>query len=160
MRYFLTVTALSLMASGVAWAGEEELYGTYSLVSTTFKLLETGQVETIPNEKGFITYTKEGRMFVVLVRGDRPKADSMAKMTDQQRADLFRSMTAYSGTYKFDGKTVEHNIEVSWNELWTGTKQVRRVRKEGHRVILTTLGTPRPSDGKLSETTLIWEKLD
>jgi len=160
MHYFLAATALSLIASGTAFAGDEELYGTYSLVSTTFKLLETGQIETIPNEKGFITYTKEGRMLVVIIRGDRPKPESMTKMTDQQRADLFRSMTAYSGTYKFDGKTVEHNVDISWNELWTGTKQVRHVRKEGNRVILTTVPQPRPIDGKISETTLIWEKLN
>jgi hypothetical protein len=159
MRYLLTALVLGLTTGGAAFAGEEELFGTYSLVSTAFRLLDTGQVETIPNEKGFITYTKEGRMLVVIVRGQRPKPESMAKMTDQQRADLFRSVTAYSGTYKFDGKTVEHNVDISWNELWTGTKQVRHVRKEGDRIILTTVPAPRPADGKMSETTLIWEKL-
>jgi len=158
MRYLLAAIVLSPTMIGTAFAGEDELYGTYSLVSTTFKLLETGQVETIPNERGFITYTKEGRMFVVLVRGDRPKADSIAKMTDQQRADLFRSMTAYTGTYRFDGQTLEHDVDISWNELWTGTRQIRHVQRDGNRIILTAKN-PRPSDGKMSETTLIWEKL-
>jgi hypothetical protein len=158
MRCLLAATALSLIATGTAFAGEDEIYGTYSLVSTTFKLVETGQVETIPNEKGFITYTKEGRMFVVIIRGQRPKADSMAKMTDQQRADLFRSMTAYTGTYKFDGKDVVHNIDLSWNELWTGTNQIRHVQRDGNRITLTTDPHPRPIDGKVSVTTLIWEK--
>ena len=158
MKCFLAATALTLVASGTAIAGEDEIYGTYSLISTSFKLVESGQVETIPNEKGFITYTKEGRMFVVIVRGQRPKAESMAKMTDQQRADLFRSLTAYSGTHKFDGKTVVHNIDISWNELWTGTNQIRHVQRDGNRIILTTDPQPRPADGKVSVNTLIWEK--
>ena len=68
-------------------------------------------------------------MMVIIVRGDRQKAESIEKMTDQQRAELHRLMTAYGGTYKFDGKTMEHHIDISWNELWTGTTQFRDERK-------------------------------
>ncbi|HET9814513.1 MAG TPA: lipocalin-like domain-containing protein, partial [Xanthobacteraceae bacterium] len=106
------------------------------------------------------TYTREGRMFVVIVRGERPKPESVAKMSDQQRADLFRSMTAYTGKFKFDEKVIEHDIDISWNEVWTGTKQIRYARREGNRIILTTPQQPRPIDGKVSETTLVWEKVN
>ena len=54
-------------------------------------------------------------MLVLIVRGNRPKPESLAKMTDQQRADLFRSMTSYGGTYKFDGKSIEHHIDISYS---------------------------------------------
>jgi len=87
-----------------AAAADQKLDGTYRLVSSSRTLTDTGQVETFSNEQGYITYGKDGRMLVLIVRGDRPKPESLAKMTDQQRADLFRSMTAYGGTYKFDGK--------------------------------------------------------
>src|SRR4051812_26035423 len=159
MRCALLTLALILQSIAAASAAEDELYGTYALVRTTFKLVDTGQEETIPNEKGFITYTREGRMFVVIVRGERAKPESLTKMSDQQRADLFRSMTAYTGKFKFDGKVVEHDIDISWNEVWTGTKQIRYARREGDRIILTTPKQPRPIDGKMSETTLIWEKV-
>jgi hypothetical protein len=140
-------------------AQEAELYGTYALIKTTQKLVDTGQEEEFRGEKGFITYTKEGRMFVLIVRGDRPKPESLDKMTDQQRADLFRSLTAYTGTYKFDGKTILHNIDISWNEVWTGTSQVRHFSRDGDKIILTTNPIPRPTDGKRAVTTLAWQRV-
>ena len=151
------IVALSFTASTAQV--EDEFYGTYTLISSTRKILDTGQVETFTRERGFITYGKDGRMLVLIVRDDRPKAESLAKMTDQQRADLYRSMTAYGGTYKFDGKTMEHHIDISWNEVWTGTTQVRDVKKEGSRLIYTTRPAPFARDGKMSVVTLVWEKV-
>jgi len=82
------------------------------------------------------------------------------KTSVAQSADLFRTMTAYTGKFKFDGKVVEHDVDISWNEVWTGTKQIRYAKKEGNRIILTTPKMPRPIDGKMSETILIWEKVN
>jgi len=151
------IVALSFTASTAQV--EDEFYGTYTLISSTRKILDTGQVETFTRERGFITYGKDGRMLVLIVRDDRPKAESLAKMTDQQRADLYRSMTAYGGTYKFDGKTMEHHIDISWNEVWTGTTQFRDVKKDGKRLIYTTRPAPNSRDGRMGITTLVWEKV-
>ena len=71
-------------------------------------------------------------------------------MTDQDRIGLFRTTTAYSGTYKFDGKTVEHSIDISWNEYWAGTKQVRTVERDSDRITLTTSPFPFHTDGRIS----------
>jgi hypothetical protein len=150
-----SAAALSCSAN----AAEDEIYGTYTLTSSSRKLLDTGQVEAFGREQGFITYGKDGRMLVLIVRGNRPKPESLAKMTDQQRADLFRSMTAYGGTYKFDGKSIEHHIDISWNEVWTGTTQIRDVKKDGDRLIYTTRPAPFAGDGKMSVVTLVWEKV-
>jgi hypothetical protein len=46
-------------------------------------------------------------------------------------------MTAYGGTYKFDGKTVEHDIDIAWNEAWVGTKQMRTVTRDGGLTLTT-----------------------
>jgi hypothetical protein len=151
---------LALILSFPAHAAEDELYGTYTLVSSSRKLLETGQVEAFQHEKGFITYGRDGRMLVLIVRGERPKPESLEKMTDQQRADLFRSMTAYGGTYTFDGKTMEHHIDISWNEVFTGTNQIRDVVREGNRLIYATRPAPYAGDGKMSIITLVWQKLN
>jgi len=145
--------------SSAVGAAEDEIYGSYKLISSSRKLLDSGQVETFPKEQGYITYGRDGRMQVLIVRGNRPKAESVEKLTDQQRTELFRSLTAYGGTYKFDGKSVEHHIDISWNEVWTGTTQIRDVKKEGDRVILTTRPAPFAADGKMSVVTLEWEKL-
>jgi hypothetical protein len=158
-KLMLAATIATLPLSTVA--ADEELAGTYRLISSTRKILDTGEVVDTwgKNPKGFIIYGKDGRMLVLIVRSDRPKLDSLEKMTDQQRADLFRSMSAYGGTYKFDGKRVEHNIDISWNEVWTGTTVVREITKDGDRLMYRSPAAPFSRDGKMSVVTLVWEKV-
>src|SRR5438309_11916798 len=110
-------------------AAQEVLDGTWKLVSSKRTNTATGvTTDTLgPNPRGYIMYGKDGRMMVLMTRSDRPKADSIDKITDEQRTSLFSSMLAYSGTYRFDGKTIEHQIDLSWNEVWSGTAQVRDI---------------------------------
>ena len=136
-----------------------QLEGTYRLISTTARILETGQEEKYGDETGYITYGEDGRMFVLLVRGKRPKPESLEKMTDRERVELFRTVTAYSGRYTFDGTTVEHHIDISWNEVFTGTTLRREVRRNGDKIVLTTPASPRGKDGKMSVRTLVFEKV-
>jgi hypothetical protein len=95
----------------------------------------------------------------IIVRQPRPRPEGAEKITDQQRIELYRTITAYAGTYKFDGTTIEHNIEISMNEVWSGTKQVRSVKRDGDRLIYSTPPFPFHTDGKMSVNTLVWEKV-
>src|SRR5262245_54029830 len=140
-------------------AAHAQLQGTYRLISTTAKILETGEEERYTDETGYITYGNDGRMFVLLVRGKRPKPESLEKMTDPERVELFRTVTAYSGRYTFDGKTVEHHVDISWNEVFTGTTLRREVKRDGDKIILTTPASPRGKDGKMSVRTLVFERV-
>ncbi|MGZ5829630.1 MAG: lipocalin-like domain-containing protein [Xanthobacteraceae bacterium] len=97
-------------------------------------------------------------MFVIIVRQPRPRPENSDTITDQQRIELYRTMSAYGGTYKFDGKTVEHSIDIAWNEVWTGT-QARNVTIEGDRLTLTTPPYQSQVDGKTSVNILVWEKV-
>jgi hypothetical protein len=60
------------VVTSVAFAGDEEIWGTYKLISATYKLLDTGDVVNSYGEhpKGYITYGKEGRMLVLITNGD------------------------------------------------------------------------------------------
>jgi len=71
------------------------------LVSFKRETLASGEITDIFGKapKGYITYGQDGRMMVLFVKDERPKPDDLAKLTDQQRADLFKTMYAYSGTY-------------------------------------------------------------
>ena len=140
---------------------EEDIVGTYRLVSDTRKVLDTGDVFYTygKHPAGYIMYGKEGRMLVLVLSDDRPKPASIKNATPEQEAALFRSMLAYGGTYKFDGTRIEHHIDISWNESWTGTTAIRYVRKEGDKLIYTTDPAPFSGDGKRSVATLIWEKV-
>jgi hypothetical protein len=68
-------------------------------------------------------------------------------------------MTGYGGTYTFDGKTVQHHIDISWNGAWTGITQVRTVTQDGDRLVYTTPPYPFSGDGKMSIGRLVWEKV-
>ena len=154
----LATTSGLALAPFAASAADDELAGTYKLISRSRVLVDTGQVETFGEVQGSITYGN-GRVLVLIVEGNRPKPESLAKMTDQQRVGLFRTMNAYGGTYTFDGKAVEHRIDISYNDVWTGTTQIRDIKKEGGKLIYTTRPAPHVSDGKMSVITLVWEKV-
>ena len=160
MRKLMLAVAIAALPFS-ARAADEELAGTYKLISSTRKILDTGEVLDTwgKNPKGFIMYGKDGRMLALIVNDGRPKPESVEKMTDLHRADLFRTMTAYGGTYTFDGKRVEHHIDISWNEVWTGTTVVRDLRKDGDRLVYTSPAAPFSGDGKMSVVTLTWEKV-
>src|SRR6478672_10813026 len=129
-----------LLAAAMLWAAiplqalaDDDISGTYKLVVDQRKIVDTGEVVEMPNPHDYIMYDKGGRMMVVIVRHPRPRQESSDKVTDQERIDLYKSLTAYGGTYKFDGKTVQHSVDIAWNEVWVGSKQLRNVTREGDR---------------------------
>ena len=101
-----------------ASADEFSLAGTYKLISSTRKNLDTGEiVDTFgKHPSGYINYGADGRMLVLIVsdENDRPTLGG-APPTAEQSANLFRTMVSYGGTYEFDGHTVKHHIDISWN---------------------------------------------
>src|SRR3984957_3006924 len=97
-------------------------------------------------------------MMVIIVRSDRPRPESPDKMNDQQRIELFRSMSAYGGTYTFHGDRVEHHIDISSNEVWTGTTVIRDIKKEEDRLVFPTKPAPFSFGRKNKESTPVWEK--
>src|SRR5437762_5599373 len=123
MRALALALGASISFQGLAV--DNDISGTYRLVVEQRRIVDTGELVPIPNPLGYITYGKDGRVLVVILRHPRPRPEALDKISDQQRADLHRTMTAYGGTYRFDGKNVAHNIDISWNEVWTGSKQVR-----------------------------------
>ena len=161
MTRVISVVLFVLIFSVGPIAAQEVLEGTWKLVSSTRTNTTTGATTDSfgPNPLGYITYGKDGRMMVLITRSDRPKPDSTDKMTDGQRSRLFSSMLAYSGTYKFDGETIEHHIDGSWNQVWTGTTQIRNVKKDGDRLIYTTQPGLSPIDGSMGFATVVWEKI-
>lgn len=107
---------------------------------------------------GFLSYGRDGRMSAIIVGENRPKPMDLAKLTDQERAELFKTVIAYAGTFKVEGSRVVHNVDISWNENWTGTAQVRNFRIEGRR--LTIRGEQIGPDGRQIIAVLTWETID
>ena len=138
----------------------DNLIGTWKLVSVKARDLDSGEERDAwgPNPKGYINYGPDGRMIVINARSDRTKPKGVAP-TREEAADLFQSVLAYAGRYSVDGDTVTHHVDISWNEAWTGTDQVRFARFDGDRVHLSTQPNPDPVNGRISVRTMTWEKL-
>jgi hypothetical protein len=159
MRRIFLILILGTLSLGVALA-DDDFPGTYKLVSGTRKIVETGEVQDAygKDPKGYIMYGRDGRMLVVITHDGRPKP-SRTDMTDQDRAEQYRTLNTYGGTYTFHGDSIEHHIDIAGNETRVGSTEVREVKRDGNRLIYTTKPQPFSADGKLSVITLVFEKL-
>jgi hypothetical protein len=160
----VTLATLAVLVLGVTSRTSADetnrLIGTWKLVSAVSEELASGQKTDIYKGKpvGFISYGADGRMMTIIVDSDRKKPAAPVASAPEAEA-LFRSMAAYAGTYTIKGDQVVHHADVSWNETWTGTDQVRNYAFDGDRLILATAPSPDPFTGKMSIRTLAWEKI-
>ncbi len=139
----ILASALLLALPLAAPAAESELYGTWKLVSQSQKVADTGEIRLgrgkTPN--GYVTFTPDGRVMSIILSDKRPKPESAAKVTDQQRIELFNTMNAYAGTYKLEGNKLTY--------FFDATRRITMVNEPG----------PATSDGKMVVTTTVWEKV-
>lgn len=145
-------------------AGDEEIWGTYNLVSATSKFLDTGDVVNAFGEhpKGYITYGKEGRMLVLITYDGRAKPPDVLKTSIEERDALYRSMLAYGGTYTYTGNRIEHHVDLSWDETRNGTTVIRNVIRDGDRLAYVTepFATRNQENlGRMVVQTLVWERV-
>jgi len=103
---------------------------------------------------GFMILTPEGRMMVLVAGGGREPGQ-----TDEKQAALFRTMLSYTGIYKVEEDKFITAVDVSWNELWTGTEQVRYFVLEDDRLDIMTAWMPHPLHSEsIVRGVLSWER--
>lgn len=160
-RAFVFFAALLLVLSVSATAlAADELYGTWRLVSFKRTTVATGETTDMfgASPKGMLFFGRDGRVFSLLTSDKRPNVPA-EKLTDLDRAELFKTMVAYTGTYTFDGKTLKLRVDVSWNESWNGMEQVRNARIEGKKLYISADPAIGALDGKLRTSVFTWEKV-
>jgi hypothetical protein len=134
--------------------------GTWKLQSYVREVAATGERynQFGENPEGYLGYAPDGRMYAIFARRDRvTPADVVA--TEEEGAELFGSMVAYAGTYTLGEGRVTHHIDISWNESWTGTDQVRHFELHGDTLTITTAPYKSYSDGKEGRSILVWKKV-
>jgi hypothetical protein len=139
----------------------EELVGTWRLVRFTRTNVATGEAQDTfgKTPSGFIQFGRDGRMMMLVVKEQRAAPPEPEKMTEQQRADLFKTMIAYGGTYTFDGKALTCHLDVTWNQAWTGTDIVRHVTLEGNKLVLTADAHKSYVDGNVISAVMVFERV-
>jgi hypothetical protein len=100
-----------------------------------------------PKGMGLVTLNAEGRMMAVL-------CDGRATLPDGTTRDY----ASYCGNYTFDGTTLVTRVDASSAaRIAIGSDQVRKVRFDGERLVLT----PPPSvlNGVTQHRDIYWERI-
>lgn len=155
MKRILCLLAITLFVSATCFAGES-LVGTYKLVSFIL------EVDGIPGQgtigadpRGYLIITPQHYIYTY-IGSDRKFGTSV-----DHKAALYDSAASLAGRYTVDGSKLTVTVDVSWNELWNGTRQVRSIDWAGNRLTLTSPPQPYPRDpSKTVVSRLVWEKVE
>lgn len=137
---------------------KNSLLGTWRLTSYVVTR-QTGERLTPYGERptGCLVYTPDARMQVIGVADDRRGAAGV-NPPDNERLALYDTMFAYAGTFSVEGDKVVHHVDISWNEAWTGTDQVRDFEVSGN-VLTITSRIRDPVSGLENHYAVVWEKV-
>jgi len=122
----------------IATAIASRLVGMWRLVS--YETLERDGRRGKPygDAVGRLEYDGRGNMAGQVMRPDRARMEVGDGAAQQVRA-AYLGYIAYFGTYEVaeDGTRVVHRVEGSLNPAWVGGQQVRALRFEGDRLVLS-----------------------
>jgi hypothetical protein len=136
--FSFVVVALCLVRPTALFADDaaSQIVGTWKLVSWLTKFDGGDTVEPYgPNPKGRLVLTSNDHWIIILTGANRKPA----KNTDEKAA-LLDSMLAYSGKYTIEGDRITTHVEMSSNEIYTGSNQdqTRFFRVDGDKLTLRT----------------------
>lgn len=134
------------------------LIGSWRLVS--YETREAGASERrdqpYGEAVGRLSYDEHGNMAGQVMRPGRARVERGEGGAHQARG-AYLGYIAYFGTYDVtpDGTTVVHHVEGALNPAWVGGDQVRTMRFDGERLILSA--DVRKPDGVVTHV-LTWER--
>jgi hypothetical protein len=134
------------------------LLGTWKLKSYVVTTAAGGRSTPYgENPTGYISYSVDGRMQVIGV-ADCRVVPAGPGPSASERVALHDTMFAYAGRYSVEAGRVTHHVDISWNEIWTGTDQVRLFEVDGNTLTLTTRFRD-PNSGAEAHYAVVWEKV-
>ena len=155
MIRYVYALALSILVPSVCFA-QQSLVGTYKLVSLQLVVDGEPTEGTIgPNPHGYLVITP--KLYLGGFTGANPKFGSSV----EEKSALWDTLNFWGGPYQTDGNKLTVSVDVSWNQSWTGTQQVRTFTLGGERLTLVTPSMPFPRDpSKTLNATVVWEGVD
>ena len=135
---------------------KERLIGNWRLVTYETTETEGRRGKPYGEAVGRLSYDDRGNMSGQVMRPDRTRVELGEGNAQQVRA-AYLGYIAYFGTYEVaaDGTSVVHHVEGALNPAWVGGDQVRRMRFEGERLVLSA--DVRKS-GEVVTHVLTWER--
>ena len=137
-----------------------QILGSWKMTSWTYEILETGEVKDAlgKNPRGYINYSADGRMMVLVLREDRAGPKALVP-TPEEKVALYDTMFAYAGTYSVEKDRIIHRLDMTWNKAWEGTEQVRFIETDGHNLTYKSAPAKNPLDGRDCVHTVRFEKV-
>ncbi|RWA75733.1 MAG: hypothetical protein EOQ28_08820 [Mesorhizobium sp.] len=136
------------------------LLGSWKMTSWMTRDVATGERREALGQdpQGIVIYMPERVIFFIL-KNNRKRPERLPP-SDQEKIALFESMFAYSGSYTVEPDRVVHHVDMSWNEAWSGTEQVRFCSVDEHTLSYTSPPSQNPFDGReiVHEVTYVREK--
>jgi hypothetical protein len=136
-----------LLAAPTAGLADDSIVGAWKLKSFGREITAGGERYLGEPPEGYLGYAADGRMYAILVAGERVKPHEQAP-TNEEALKLYRSMIAYAGTYTVQGNKVVHHVDISWNGARAGSDQVRFFTLEGDTLTIKTEPNKSPIDGR------------
>ncbi len=156
LRTIMIALSLVLLAKPSHADDKDRLVGTWKLLSAVHEDVATKERKQVYGEhpNGYIVFTPEGRVFVILTADGRKVPQS-----EQERAAALISMSAYTGMYRLQGDKFITKVDVASNEAWKGTDQVRLYRIDGNKLYIETAPFSAPTfGGSMVRGILTWER--
>jgi hypothetical protein len=100
----------------------------------------------VANPRGTVVYTPQ-RVTFLIIKNNRTSPEQLPP-SDEEKILLFDTMFAYSGTYTVESDRVVHHVDLSWNEAWSGTDQVRFCKVDEQTLTYTSPPAKNPFDGR------------
>ena len=119
--------------------------GTWKLIGVEREVASSGQkLDENVTQTGFICYTNEPRMMVIIRRMEPGKP---------------QQITSYAGPWTIEDDAVIHHVEMATRETWVNVPQVRHFKFEGDKLILTPPVSEDYTHGAVTRRSLTWQKL-
>ena len=137
---------------------DERLVGTWKLQSCIMEDIETKQQKAVWGEhpNGCLTLTPAGHWIVVQTAEGR-----QAPQSDDDRIAAFRSMLAYSGRYSVEGRQITIDVDIAWDESWSGTQQIRFYSIKDDKLYIEAAPQRYAAFGdKTLRAVLIWQRAE
>src|SRR5262245_50753517 len=150
---------LFLFATHPAVADDRaKLVGNWKLVSWDIEIQATGERRLGMGGKtsGWLIFTPEGRMMALITAEGRKPAK-----TTEERAALYSTMLSNTGMYRVEGDKFITTVDLSWNEAWNGTDQVRFYKLDGDRLDVVSAWAKSPTipGEPMTRGILIWQRV-
>jgi hypothetical protein len=134
----------------------QRIVGTWKLVSVVYEDQATKERTPVYGEhpRGIQIATAAGRWLALMTAESRP-----VPKTDEERAQVLKSMIAYTGRYRVENGRVITKVEAAWNEAWVGGEQVRSIRFDGDKLYIESPPMPHPNiNDKVVRVIVEWQR--